>query len=417
MSVNDSTIWWQVYPLGFTHAPIRPSSNAQRVLTPRLDALLPWLDYLIGMGANGLLLGPIFASQTHGYDTVDYYRIDPRLGDEATFDRLIDACQQRGIRVMLDGVFNHVGREHPLFVEALAGRGHDNMFHITRHADGTVDYAKFEGHPELPELNHDSDEVVQMVTDVMLYWLRRGASAWRLDAAYAVNPAFWVRVLPTVRREFPHAWIMGEVIHGDYSAIVKESGMDSLTQYELWKAIWSCQESANFWELDWSLKRHNEFLQTFTPLTFVGNHDVTRIASKIGDAGAALAMTILCTVGGVPSIYYGDEQAFRGVKRECLGGDDDIRPGYPDTPAELSPAGEWMYHLIQGLIDIRRRNPWLVHATTTPLHLDNRHYTYEAVGKHDNERIVVDLNLDPEPHAVISQNGVALMHVRGRAQS
>lgn len=120
MSVNDTTIWWQVYPLGFTGAPIRPSNEGERALTPRLDAIIPWLDYLIDMGANGLLLGPVFASETHGYDTVDYYRIDSRLGDDAAFDRLIDACRSRGIRVMLDGVFNHVGRSFPAFRDALA---------------------------------------------------------------------------------------------------------------------------------------------------------------------------------------------------------------------------------------------------------------------------------------------------------
>lgn len=250
MSVNDTTIWWQVYPLGFTGAPIRPSNEGERALTPRLDAIIPWLDYLIDMGANGLLLGPVFASETHGYDTVDYYRIDSRLGDDAAFDRLIDACRSRGIRVMLDGVFNHVGCSFPAFRDALAGHGHESMFHITRNAGGGVDYRRFEGHPELPELNHDSEEVVRLVTDVMLHWLRRGASAWRLDAAYAVSPAFWTRVLPAVRREFPDVWIMGEVIHGDYPAIVRQSGMDSLTQYELWKAIWSSLESANFYELD-----------------------------------------------------------------------------------------------------------------------------------------------------------------------
>lgn len=412
MSVNDTTIWWQVYPLGFTGAPIRPSNEGERALTPRLDAIIPWLDYLIDMGANGLLLGPVFASEIHGYDTVDYYRIDSRLGDDAAFDRLIDACRSRGIRVMLDGVFNHVGRSFPAFRDALAGHGHESMFHITRNAGGGVDYRRFEGHPELPELNHDSEEVVRLVTDVMLHWLRRGASAWRLDAAYAVSPAFWTRVLPAVRREFPDVWIMGEVIHGDYPAIVRQSGMDSLTQYELWKAIWSSLESANFYELDWSLKRHNEFLESFAPQTFVGNHDVTRIASRVGDAGASLAMTVLFTVGGVPSIYYGDEQAFRGVKEDRMGGDDAVRPAFPASPGDLPGTGEWMYRLIQGLIGIRRRNPWLTHAMTTPVTVDNRRYAYDAVG-HGGERLHVELSLDPAPHAVVSgSDGTVLMRVQ-----
>ncbi|RSX53254.1 alpha-amylase [Bifidobacterium goeldii] len=416
MNVNESTIWWQVYPLGFTGAPIRPESDAQRALTQRLDKLEPWLDYLITMGANGLLLGPIFDSTSHGYDTLDYFHIDPRLGDDAAFDRLVDTCHQRGIRIMLDGVFNHIGYHSALFQRALAGAdpAAERMFSIERDSTGTVTgYAQFEGNGDLPTYNHDDPAVAKLVTDVMTHWLRRGADAWRLDAAYAVPPAFWTRVLPQVRREFPDVWIMGEVIHGDYPAIVANSGMDSLTQYELWKAIWSCQQSGNFWELDWSLKRHNEFMQSFTPLTFVGNHDVTRIASQIGDAGAAVAMTILFTVGGVPSIYYGDERAMRGIKRECFGGDDEIRPAFPASANDLPTQGEWMFHLIQGLIDIRRRNSWLVHATTTPVHLENRHYVYDVTGQHNGERLRVDLNLDPEPHAVIYQDDTALMYVHG----
>ena len=371
------------------------------------------LDHLAETGVSCIYMTPVFLSPSnHKYDVEDYYRVDPRFGGDGALRSLIAAAHGRGMRVVLDGVFNHVGRSFPAFRDALAGHGHESMFHITRNAGGGVDYRRFEGHPELPELNHDSEEVVRLVTDVMLHWLRRGASAWRLDAAYAVSPAFWTRVLPAVRREFPDVWIMGEVIHGDYPAIVRQSGMDSLTQYELWKAIWSSLESANFYELDWSLKRHNEFLESFAPQTFVGNHDVTRIASRVGDAGASLAMTVLFTVGGVPSIYYGDEQAFRGVKEDRMGGDDAVRPAFPASPDDLPGTGEWMYRLIQGLIGIRRRNPWLTHAMTTPVTVDNRRYAYDAVG-HGGERLHVELSLDPAPHAVVSgSDGTVLMRVQ-----
>ena len=378
-----------------------------------LEGVRQKLPYLKRLGVSVLYFNPIFCARTnHKYDTSDYRRIDPMFGDEQALVRLCEDAKKLGMHVMLDGVFNHVGRSFPAFRDALAGHGHESMFHITRNAGGGVDYRRFEGHPELPELNHDSEEVVRLVTDVMLHWLRRGASAWRLDAAYAVSPAFWTRVLPAVRREFPDVWIMGEVIHGDYPAIVRQSGMDSLTQYELWKAIWSSLESANFYELDWSLKRHNEFLESFAPQTFVGNHDVTRIASRVGDAGASLAMTVLFTVGGVPSIYYGDEQAFRGVKEDRMGGDDAVRPAFPASPDDLPGTGEWMYRLIQGLIGIRRRNPWLTHAMTTPVTVDNRRYAYDAVG-HGGERLHVELSLDPAPHAVVSgSDGTVLMRVQ-----
>lgn len=411
-TVNEQTIWWQVYPLGFTGAPIRPGTEAERAPAPRLDRLTAWLDHLIELGANGLLLNPIFASTSHGYDTTDYYRIDPRLGDDAAFDRLVAACHARGIRVMLDGVFNHVGEHHPLFVDALAARGGEELFSITRDSNGAVtDYARFEGNGDLPELNHDDPRVARLVTDVMLHWMRRGADAWRLDAAYAVPAVFWTQVLPAVRREFPDAYVLGEVIHGDYPAIVRESGMDTVTQYELWQAIWHSIAQANFYELDWSLKRHNGFLESFIPFTFVGNHDVTRIASQTGAAGAALAMTVLFTVGGVPSVYYGDEFGFTGVKEERYGGDDAIRPAFPPDPSGLGGAGMAMYRLVQSLIALRRRNPWLVGAPSTPVLVDNRRYVYEVNGTGEGERLRVDLRLDPVPCADITGDGNGAIHI------
>lgn len=146
-------------------------------------------------------------------------------------------------------------------------------------------------------------------------------------------------MLPRVRESFPEAWFVGEVIHGDYARIVGSSTMDSLIQYELWKAVWSSLLDENFVELDWCPNRHNAFLDSFVPLTFVGNHDVTRIATRIGDAKASVAAAVLFTVGGIPSVCYGDEQAFRGLKTDRVVGDDEVRPALPRSPEGLSPLG------------------------------------------------------------------------------
>ena len=408
----EHSIWWHVYPLGATGAPIRPETPADRSPAPRLGRLIEWLDYLVDLGANGLALGPVFESSTHGYDTTDHFRIDPRLGDDAVFDRLAEACRDRGVALMLDGVLNHVGTAHPLFHTARTGGPEQRERRLFRFddADGSSGppgvpgsrpgYALFEGHEGLAVLNHDSDEVAELAVSVLSHWLGRGASAWRLDAAYAVPPAFWARVLPRVRSEFPDAWFVGEVIHGDYAGIIERSSMDSLTQYELWKAIWSSLRDENFFELDWCLNRHNGFLDVFTPLTFVGNHDVTRIASRIGDAKAALAITILLTVGGVPAIYYGDEQAFRGLKTDRPGGDDEVRPALPSGPEALSPLGGWLYRWHQELIGMRRRHPWLVGARTERISLENRLMEYDAVGT-GGRRIRVRLRLEPVPRAEV----------------
>ena len=187
----------------------------------------------------------MFASRTHGYDTTDHYRIDPRLGDDADFDHVVAEAHGRGLRVLLDGVFNHVATDF----------AHTSWFRKRGN-----DFDTFEGHGELIALDHDNPEVVDYTVDVMTHWLGRGADGWRLDAAYAVPDRFWAQVLPRVRSAFPDAWFVGEVIHGDYSARVRDSGFDSVTQYELWKAIWSGINDGNFHELDWALVRHNEFL-------------------------------------------------------------------------------------------------------------------------------------------------------------
>jgi cyclomaltodextrinase / maltogenic alpha-amylase / neopullulanase len=373
----EHAIWWQVYPLGFVGAE-RESAGVD--VTHRLGRIAGWLDYAVELGASGIALGPVFASATHGYDTLDFFRVDPRLGDEADFAALIEQARGRGLRVLLDGVFNHVGRG---FVAPRSWFRFDGDEHAT-----------FEGHSGLLALDHDEPAVADHVVDVMCHWLAAGADGWRLDAAYAVPPAFWARVLPRVRDRFPEAYVVGEVIHGDYAGIVRDSGMDAVTQYELWKATWSAINDRNFFELAHALERHDALLDAFVPLTFVGNHDVTRIASTIADERhLPHALVLLFTVAGTPTIYYGDEQAFRGVKEERVGGDDAVRPEFPaDGPSALSPLGEETHRLHQALIGVRRRHPWLHRARTATLHLTNTAIVLECAA--DGQRLVVVLNLD-----------------------
>ncbi|MBG0831214.1 DUF3459 domain-containing protein [Planomonospora sp. ID67723] len=397
----DHVIWWQVYPLGFTGAEAAALPPAEPV-RHRLRHLENWLDYAVELGCSGLQLGPIFDSETHGYDTVDHFRIDPRLGDDADFDRLAAAARDRGLHLLLDGVFNHVARGFPVFRRA----GADPRAAAWFRRSGQ-DYETFEGHHHLVALDHAEPAVLDHVVRVMDHWLGRGASGWRLDAAYAVPPGFWMRALEQVRPRHPGAWFAGEVLHGDYAAYVGASGLDSVTQYELWKAIWSSLNDGNLYELAWALERHNGFLETFTPLTFTGNHDVTRLASRLADGrhlGHALA--VLFTVGGVPSVYYGDEQGFHGVKEDRAGGDDAVRPAFPASPAGLSPAGGPAYRLHRRLIALRRRHPWLVRARTAVPYLDNRAAVLASADPdRPGRELLTLLNLDDHPRRLPVEAG------------
>jgi len=392
VSWAEHAIWWQVYPLGFTGAEKTALTPAEPV-RHRLRQLEGWLGYAADLGCSGLLLGPIFAAESHGYDTRDHFEIDRRLGDQDDFDHLVAQAARRGLRIVLDGVFNHVGRSFPALAAALAGGPGSPAARWFRRDPATGEYATFEGHPELVALDHEEPEVLDYVAQVMSYWLDRGAAGWRLDAAYAVPPGFWAKLLPPIRESHPDAWFLGEMIHGDYAAYAADSGLDSLTQYELWKAIWSSLNDPNFFELAWTLGRHNQLLDGpgWLPQTFVGNHDVTRLASRLTDErhfGHALA--VLFTVGGIPSVYYGDEQAFRGVKEERAGGDDEIRPAFPASPAGLPPGGWPAYRLHQRLIGFRRRRPWLVRARTAVDHLANQTIAFRATA--DDAAVLVLLN-------------------------
>jgi cyclomaltodextrinase len=396
----EHAVFWQIYPLGFVGA--EREASACPDVQHRLGRISAWLDYAVNLGVSGLLLAPIFASSSHGYDTINHFEIDKRLGDHADFDALVKEARGRGLRLILDGVFNHVGCEFPAFQRVIAGgpqAPEAAWFHLTwpePGKGGEPDYAAFEGHRQLVTLNHSEPAVAEYVARVMNHWLDRGADGWRLDAAYAVPRTFWRNVLPEVRARHGDAYIFGEAIHGDYTAFVHDTSLDAVTQYELWKAIWSSLNSGNFFELAWALKRHDAFLDAFVPQTFVGNHDVTRIASQLSDERhLAHALAILMTCGGTPSIYCGDEQAFRGIKENRAGGDDAIRPAFPPTPADLAPFGWPVYRLHQELIGLRRRHPWLHRAQSRVIELRNTDLLFEAFA--DGNRLWVALNIADTP--------------------
>ncbi|MFC0674454.1 alpha-amylase family glycosyl hydrolase [Brachybacterium hainanense] len=377
--VRDA-ICWQVYPLGFCGAPRRREDlvgqsygeGAGENVVHRLGRLMGWLDHLVSLGANVLILNPIADSVSHGYDTLDHQRVDPRLGDQHDFQALVTACHERGIRIVLDGVFNHVSEHHAVARAAVAA------------GPGTVEGGRirwagehpygFEGNADLVEMDLADEGVQEAVLEVMSSWLQRGADGWRLDAMYAAGPQAWAPILARLRDRHPEAWILGEVIHGDYPAFAAASGADSVTQYELWKGIWSSLHDHNLFELAHALGRHQAFREQAGgrfPLIFLGNHDTTRIASQLPDSrDLAAAICLLALLPGIPAVYAGDELGAVGVKEQRAGGDDAVRPVFPDDPADApttlallkEAAAPRILEAHRRMLALRRREPWLADA-------------------------------------------------------
>jgi cyclomaltodextrinase / maltogenic alpha-amylase / neopullulanase len=411
----EQALFWHIYPLGFLGAE-KSALLADFQAMHRLRELDPWLDYLHDLGCNGLLLGPIFSSETHGYDTIDHYQIDARLGTTEDLGALIEGCKRRGVRVVLDGVFNHVGRQFGPFQDVKNNRQssrYRDWFRIdwakTQTADGFT-YGNFEGHSQLVAFNHRNPEVIEYVIGVMNHWLQFGIDGWRLDAAYAVPTEFWRVVSAAVREKHPQCWLLGEVIQGDYKRFISAGGLDSVTQYELWKAMWSSLNDRNFFELSHALNRHNDFAKEFSPNVFLGNHDVTRIATQlINEKHIGHSLAILLTVPGIPSIYAGDEQAFRGRKEHRAGGDDEIRPAFPGQPAELSPLGKPTYSLYEELLGLRNENSWITKSQLTVITLNNLQLIYET--RLADKLFVIALNISDTDYraSVLSNRNLRLV--------
>jgi cyclomaltodextrinase len=384
--MSECDIWYHVYPLGFLGAEYQnPAPGAaDGPVTHRLPELVPWLDYLADLGITALLIGPVFESETHGYDVVDPYRVDRRLGTEADLVSLIEESHCRSLRVGLDAVFHHVGRGHPHFRDVLAHRHQSawrDWFEIDFGRPGRdgFSYATFEGHDHLVKLNHANRQVLEWAVDVARFWLERGVDAFRLDAAYALPRGFLAAFADRARAVRADVLLVGEVIHGEYVRTTRAAHLTTVTQYELWKAIWSSLNDGNFFELAHALERHAEFCQDFSPWTFVGNHDTTRIATQLTDKRhLPHALAILFSAPGIPAVYSGDEQGAEGKKYIRAGGDAQVRRPPPFRPAQLTGESLDIWRLHRDLIAVRRARPWLAAGQLRVTHLNNRFMTYEV---------------------------------------
>ena len=334
MNWYDNAIIYHIYPLGFCGA---PKFNDGGEVVYRLDKVLDWIDHFKEMNVDAVYFGPVFESVEHGYDTIDYKKIDRRLGDNNSFKYICDTLHENGIKVILDGVFNHVGRKFPQFVdiqEKGQGSGYCDWFQNLNFGGQSPCgdnfwYEGWNGHYNLVKLNLQNVGVGDHLIDAVNYWIEEfKIDGIRFDAADCIDFNFFKRIRSICKGKKPDFWLMGEIIHGDYKRWANPEMLDSVTNYECYKGLYSSHNDKNYFEIDYSINRQSGDYGIYKDVnlyTFVDNHDVNRLASTLNNpAYLPLVYTMMYTMPGIPSIYYGSEYGIQGRKEN--NSDDNLRP-------------------------------------------------------------------------------------------
>lgn len=394
------SVFYHIYPLGAFGCP--RENKGEETKGHRILKLIDWIPHLKKIGINAIYLGPIMESGTHGYDTYNYYQIDSRLGDNADFKEVVKQCHQNGIKVVLDGVFNHVGRGHEAFVDVLKNREKSNykdwiaglnLGGNNWHNDG-LSYECWSGAEELVKLNHWCEAVDNHILNAVGMWIDEfDIDGLRLDAADCIERGFFKRLKSFTEQKKSSFWLMGEIIHGDYNIYVNEEMLDAVTNYECWKGIYSSHNDHNYFEINYAMKRQwgqgglysGKYLYNF-----VDNHDVNRIATLLKDKENIFpTYTLLFTMPGIPSIYYGSEFGIEGDKN-AGDGDYALRPEI--NPNELSNPD--LIDHIKTLADIRKDLNPLKEGIYEEVQVRNETLVFARVL--GDEYVIVALNNTPE---------------------
>jgi len=390
------SVFYQIYPLGFCGAPFENNG----VQTHKIKKVEEWIPHMKKLGINAIYFSPVFESDTHGYNTRDYKKIDVRIGTNEDFKEVCEKLHENGIRVVLDGVFNHVGRGFYQFQDVLKNRENSpylNWFHInlggnSNYNDGLW-YEGWEGNYDLVKLNLQNGEVVNHILDAVQYWINEfDIDGLRLDVAYCLDENF-VRTLRSFTTERKaDFFLLGEMLHGDYNRLMNDSMLHSATNYECYKGLYSSFNSMNMFEINHSL------LRQFGPenwtlykgkhlLSFVDNHDVTRVASILSNEKHLPLIYAMCFgMPGIPCVYYGSEWGTKADKSE---GDPALRPCFEQP--------EWneLSEFISKLAEAKKNSEALNYGNFRSVLLTNRQCIFERASEH--ERVLVAINADEAP--------------------
>ncbi|TXK52815.1 alpha-amylase [Pontibacter qinzhouensis] len=399
----DAT-FYHIYPLGLTGAPTQ--NNLVAAPDPRLAAVQQWIGHIKSLGCDALYLGPLFESGTHGYDTIDYFTVDRRLGTNQTLQELIEQLHEQGIKVVLDGVFNHVGRDFWAFKDLQANGQNSayrhwfagvNFNHSSPYND-VFSYEGWNGHHNLVKLNLQHHEVRAHLFAATKMWIETfGIDGIRLDAADVMDHGFLKDLASFCRSLRPDFWLMGEVIHGDYRNWANPDMLDSTTNYECYKGLYSSHNDRNYFELAFSLNRlfgEQGIYKHLALYNFADNHDVNRIASTLQNQAHLYPLhALLFTMPGIPAVYYGSESGISGTKLPHT--DAPLRPTFasPDM-LQQAPHPE-LATAISQFASIRKRSHALRHGTYKQLFVAHQQFAFARHSSHDD--VVVAINAAEAP--------------------
>lgn len=399
MKWYDGAVFYHIYPIGMTGA---PRTNTFEAGEHRLNKLLDWLPHIKEIGCDAIYIGPLFESVAHGYETADYKKLDSRLGDNNDFINFVKACHEIGIKVIVDGVFNHVGREFFAFKDLKEHRENSAYrdWFKNIHFDWNNDYNdglyydSWDGHGTLVNLNHQNPAVREYFLDVARFWISEfDIDGIRLDAADVLDFTF-MRELRSVtdscKQDF---WLLGEVIHGDYTRWVNNEMLHSVTNYWLHKALYSGHNDHNYFEIAHTVKRCTDMGMHIANAfyNFVDNHDVARIITKLNNKAHFFPVHVLLyTLPGKPSIYYGSEFAIEGEKKPYA--DEILRPELKIEDYKDAVNTNENTKRIAALGNMRLNNQWVGEAGYRELLLTNRQYAF--LREYGDKRLVAIVNND-----------------------
>ena len=393
-----NSIFYQIYPIGFCGAPVHNDG----VCVPRIRKLMDWSEYLQTLGVDSILLNPIFESDNHGYDTRDFKTIDCRLGTNEDFKEVCEDLHKHNVKIVLDGVFNHVGRGFWAFKDVQEKKWdspYKDWFHISFDGNSCYNdgfwYEGWEGHFELVKLNLQNPAVVDYLMECVRYWIDEfDIDGLRLDVAYSLDHNFMRRLRSYTQELKPDFALIGEVLFGDYNIIVNDEMLHSCTNYECYKGLYSSFNSMNMFEIAHSL--HRQFgsdqwciYRGKHLMTFVDNHDVTRLASILTNKKhIPLAYGLLMGMPGIPCLYYGSEWAEQGEK--APDNDYALRPCFEEPkPNELT-------EFIKKLIRVRQESDALCNGAYKNVVIQNHQLVFERCS--EKERVIVAINAADYPY-------------------